>query len=100
MISYVVNPNANIAIRAQMPFAIFAYWVHPQMVNHCIIGDLNKSTKCNTVIPWPLQHMFVKYLINFEDSILTCDTSPNIEPSNVFLFLNKMINFFSSFQHF
>ncbi len=54
-------------------------------------GDIYLQVTNNIVIPWAFPHMFVKYLINFEDSILRNDIFPNI-PSNYLFSLRKNIS--------
>jgi hypothetical protein len=50
-------------------------------------GDIYPQVTNDIVIPWAFPHMFVKYLINFEHSILRNDILPNI-PSNSLFSLN------------
>jgi hypothetical protein len=54
-------------------------------------GDIYLQVTNNIVIPWAFPHMFVIYLINFEDSILRNDIFPNI-PSNYLFSLRKNIS--------
>ncbi len=54
-------------------------------------GDIYLQVTNNIVIPWAFPHMFVIYLINFEDSILRNDIFPNI-PSNYLFSLRTNIS--------
>lgn len=53
----------------------------------CALITFNKTT----IIPWPIQHMFVKLFIYFKDFIFTNDIFPNIPLD--YLFYSRKNNY-------